>query len=290
MAKTATEPTAVNECRCGCAESVNPNRLFRQGHDQRLISKLAVDVVEGDGTGLGLIAKRRAKEDIKVRIDAVAEKLGDKTSQALADKFVRAAERRWALLETRAAKQQARTASQKGRNGEAKPKRARKTKATAEAQARTAAIVAASSDPVSEAPTADTAPPTETAHELAEVETPALATPVAPDPADPFVGAEDVANEGRRAQATEVAPDTEPAQAAAPTKVAKRRPGPVGSATVGLGAPIKIKVRSREYDGTVAAMNQAGKVTVATYRTGSGAERRVENPLVIYPEGVSVRS
>jgi hypothetical protein len=99
---TKTE-TGTDTCRCGCGETVNPKRFFRQGHDQRLISKLAADVVTGTGTGLGIL--QSGEQDIQYRIDRVTEYVSTKLSEALGRKFHSAAMNAWANENKRAAKQ-----------------------------------------------------------------------------------------------------------------------------------------------------------------------------------------
>lgn len=98
-----TDAQYTDTCRCGCGETVN--RFFRQGHDQRLISKLAADVVEGTGTGLGILPAADAELDIQARIDRVAEYA--KLSEALGRKFHSAAMNSWASYQKRTTKQAA---------------------------------------------------------------------------------------------------------------------------------------------------------------------------------------
>lgn len=97
-ADTQESPNAASaeECRCGCGETVNAKRLFRQGHDQKLISKLLADVMTGSGTGLGILSAEEAKLDIQERISRVAAYVADKLSGPLSAKFGRAAMNAWA--------------------------------------------------------------------------------------------------------------------------------------------------------------------------------------------------
>lgn len=97
------ETQVLQNCACGCGEPVV--RTFKQGHDQRLVSKLAFDLVEGTGRGLNLLTKQQASLDIQERIDLVAAKVTERLSPALATKVSNAAQLRWALLEKRSARQ-----------------------------------------------------------------------------------------------------------------------------------------------------------------------------------------
>src|SRR5690349_17291892 len=106
MARTnkTTEPEAPTSavCKCGCGESVE--RSFKQGHDQRLISKLASDLVHGDvwgGTAAGILKEKEVRTDIQARINKVRDYMAAKLSEPLALKFENAAHRAWELEKTR---------------------------------------------------------------------------------------------------------------------------------------------------------------------------------------------
>ena len=193
-------PAAAKACACGCGEMVV--RMFKQGHDQRLVSNLAVDLVDGTGTGLGIIPKKRASDDIQSRIDEVTDYVSKKLSPALAAKVNRAAMVRWdrALRNKKAAEAKA-----------SKPARATK-------------------NPKPAAP---------------------VEQPQGPrHPVDPMAGL-----------------DGEPTEDA-----------PLATDGYGLGAAVKVKVGRYVYDGTVAGMNQAGKVTAVNYVNKAGNERTIQTP------------
>jgi hypothetical protein len=98
MPEQATPTTTeFPPCACKCGESTKSTKArFLQGHDAKLISKLAQDVVIGSGRGLNIIPKARANADIQVRIDEVTEYVRAKLSPALATKFHNAAMTLWA--------------------------------------------------------------------------------------------------------------------------------------------------------------------------------------------------
>lgn len=133
-AKTATKaatktttPPETRGCACGCGESVE--RVFKQGHDQRLISYLAEDIVYAsrwDGSCMGILKTRLDRQaDIQDRINKVSAYVSAKLSPALATKFESAAGRQWELQKNRdkreSDKQERRAANA------AKPKRTRKS-------------------------------------------------------------------------------------------------------------------------------------------------------------------
>lgn len=124
--KTAAAPST---CACGCGESVV--RTFKQGHDQKLVSKLAEDIVYAsvwDGACLGILKTRLDRAaDIQDRITKVAEYMRAKLTPALADKFVRAAERQWELEKDKARLEQAR--AERKLAAANKPKRTKKAAA-----------------------------------------------------------------------------------------------------------------------------------------------------------------
>lgn len=124
--KTASTETRESTCRCGCGEPVT--RLFKQGHDQRLVSLLASDLVYldvWDGRCLGILTKSDAKTDIQGRIDKVVGYVRVKLSEALGTKVYNAAMRAWELEKTR--DQRAAAKAERKAAANAKPKRARKT-------------------------------------------------------------------------------------------------------------------------------------------------------------------
>lgn len=107
MTKAATDQT-LSKCACGCGEEVR--NLFVQGHDQKLIAKLALDVVEGTGTGMGILES--GDEDIQERITKVGNYVSAKLSPALAAKFDSAAHNRWASYEKRTTRAAAKASKQ----------------------------------------------------------------------------------------------------------------------------------------------------------------------------------
>lgn len=131
-AKTTAAPEAPRGCACGCGETVE--RVFKQGHDQRLISHLAQDVVYHsfwDGTCLGILKVTEVKRlDMQDKINKVSAYVSTKLSESLAAKFESAAGRQWELEKSRDEREAAK-AARKAENA-AKPKRVRKS-ATAKA-------------------------------------------------------------------------------------------------------------------------------------------------------------
>lgn len=94
-----SEMTTPKYCGCGCGQPVSAKATFRQGHDQALISKLALwtadcnlDVVTI--TRLGL-AEDVNDVDIQTRIDGVSSAVAKLFSPPLASKYYSAAMRRW---------------------------------------------------------------------------------------------------------------------------------------------------------------------------------------------------
>lgn len=83
-------------CLCGCGEITNPNRMFRQGHDQRLVGLLADDVVTGNGARVGFdkLPAGWDTTDMADRIERARRVITDRFSAALAAKFESAATRR----------------------------------------------------------------------------------------------------------------------------------------------------------------------------------------------------
>lgn len=100
--KPAADAQTASTCKCGCGESVA--RQFKQGHDQKLISLMASDIVHGDvwdGTCNGILKGAIRRGDIQEKINVVQERMAKGISEALAAKFVRAAHRTWELEKTR---------------------------------------------------------------------------------------------------------------------------------------------------------------------------------------------
>lgn len=131
-ATTATDPQAKSTCACGCGESVE--RTFKQGHDQRLISRLASDLVHGDvweGTCASILKRGDAKLDIQEKINKVSAYVASKLSPGLAAKFESAAARQWELQKGRNARSEAKAARRAEQAN--KPKRAKKATPSEEA-------------------------------------------------------------------------------------------------------------------------------------------------------------
>lgn len=119
------QPKTARECACGCGETVA--RTFKQGHDQRLISLLASDIVYHDvwsGRCLGILKGDRVKWDIQDKINEVSSYVSAKLSAGLAAKFEAAASRAWEQEKVKSNREaaKARRAEEKA----AKPKRVRK--------------------------------------------------------------------------------------------------------------------------------------------------------------------
>jgi ATPase subunit of ABC transporter with duplicated ATPase domains len=218
MARTKTtetpapKPAEAKNCACGCGESVA--RTFKQGHDQILISRLASDIVYADqwgGTCAGIIKKTEVSADIQVRIDKVAAYMRGKLTDALAAKFVRAADRAWELEKTRDEREAA--------------KAKRKSDREAAAAAKKAAKAATPSEEAGSAPK--------------PARKPRNTKPVATN-----ADVDAIEAEGEAA--------------------AEAATGPT------LGATVKVKVgkAARLRTATVTGMNQAGKVTAVTIKTG----------------------
>lgn len=98
--KPAKEGKQAAPCRCGCGEMANPGRMFRQGHDQRLVGLLATDVVERDGklVGFDRLPADWSTSDMTDRIERAFRVITDRFSPALAAKFESAATRRAAKV------------------------------------------------------------------------------------------------------------------------------------------------------------------------------------------------
>ena len=97
-AKTPTPDASTSTCACGCGETVE--RTFKQGHDQRLISLLAQDLVYAsvwNGTCAKILKVADRKNDIQDNLDKVSAYISTKLSPGLAAKFESAAHRQWKL-------------------------------------------------------------------------------------------------------------------------------------------------------------------------------------------------
>jgi hypothetical protein len=128
--KAAKTPAEKHGCACGCGEQVE--RTFKQGHDQRLISLMASDLVYADvwkGTCNGILKGADVRADIQDRMDKVAERISKGISEALSAKFVRAAHRAWELEKGKTERDEAKAA----RRAAAKTASATKTKRTKKA-------------------------------------------------------------------------------------------------------------------------------------------------------------
>lgn len=126
--KTETATAApTNECKCGCGQTVTRN--FAQGHDQKLVSTLAENIVNGKPpTGNGALSQAKAKRPVEERIELVAEMLTKNISEGISAKFEKAALRK---VETNKAKADRETAkaTRKGTDKSATPKTPRKARA-----------------------------------------------------------------------------------------------------------------------------------------------------------------
>lgn len=126
--KKTKAPAELHNCACGCGESVE--RVFRQGHDQRLISILADETVNG-GRCRNILGVTEAKNlDIQDKINKVSAYVADKLSGALATKYENAASRAWELDKNRDEREAAKAARKA--EAAAKPKRTRKAAAPSE--------------------------------------------------------------------------------------------------------------------------------------------------------------
>lgn len=103
-----TDATPKQYCADGCGARVgNPKSTFLQGHDQRLVSRLATEVVEhvalsDFARGLLTLTDYDDNDDIQDRIDQVHARVILRFSVGLGDKFNSAAHRRWELSGKRA--------------------------------------------------------------------------------------------------------------------------------------------------------------------------------------------
>lgn len=128
MADTKTKAPADAEpktCACGCGEPVV--RSFKQGHDQRLVAKLARDLVYmdvWDGKCMSILRLKDVRGDQEEKINKVADYVRSKLSDALGEKVYRAAMRTWELEKTRGVRAEKKAAAKAAKAD--KPKRSRK--------------------------------------------------------------------------------------------------------------------------------------------------------------------
>lgn len=93
----------VKLCGCTCGEPVSAKATFRQGHDQKLIGKLAAAAVDPEAYLTNELVQRMhlpteaedPKLDIQARIDHVSDAVAKYYSDALAAKYVYAAGAAW---------------------------------------------------------------------------------------------------------------------------------------------------------------------------------------------------
>lgn len=130
----ATKSTAAAEtsksCACGCGEPVA--RTFKQGHDQRLVSNLASDLVYMDvweGRCMGILKGAIVRGDQEEKINKVTEYVRAKISDGLAAKVYKAAMRTWELQKTRDARVASRTEKAEARKAAKEKTAARKAAA-----------------------------------------------------------------------------------------------------------------------------------------------------------------
>ncbi|HEV7649374.1 MAG TPA: hypothetical protein VGP26_14570 [Actinophytocola sp.] len=100
--QTTTETTDPRHCLCGCGDAVTGKSRFRAGHDQRLVSSLATELVDGGGSIsaasielLGVDSGAVVNSDIEDAIRTVVARVGEVLSPGLAAKVDKAARRRW---------------------------------------------------------------------------------------------------------------------------------------------------------------------------------------------------
>jgi hypothetical protein len=137
MAKTDTTTTKApktqkavaqpHPCACGCGAEVL--RTFKQGHDQKLISNLASDIVYSDvwdGKCMGILKGAAVRGDIQERINTVSQYMSAKLSEPLAAKFEKAVARAWELEKTRDARLAAKETRKKEREQKTANSRAAK--------------------------------------------------------------------------------------------------------------------------------------------------------------------
>lgn len=136
--KTETTPAEPKLCKCGCGATVKSS--FAQGHDMRLISQLAENVVNGKPpTANGALSQAKAKRPVNERIELVAAMLTDRVSEAISAKFENAANRKVAQNTAKAERAAAKPAKAATK---AKPR----TKATAKTAVASAPVTAVAED------------------------------------------------------------------------------------------------------------------------------------------------
>ncbi|OLF07762.1 hypothetical protein BLA60_25880 [Actinophytocola xinjiangensis] len=95
-----TEAATPRVCACNCGAAVAKKSRFRMGHDQRLVSDLAGQLVYGEDMPEGLVdllglGDWDPKADIEDRINIVVHRVAQEFSAGLANKVDSAARRRW---------------------------------------------------------------------------------------------------------------------------------------------------------------------------------------------------
>ncbi len=99
--KTQTPETnaATAKCACKCGATNNKGRIFRPGHDARMVSLLVRDVTSGalSYTKAALDLDLTKTTDHQSMIDEVVATVEDRFSTALADKTAGALHRAWAI-------------------------------------------------------------------------------------------------------------------------------------------------------------------------------------------------
>lgn len=123
MSETTAPAVQTAHCGCGCGEDLNPKSSFRQGHDQRLVSKVASMIVDdgGDLRHYPFMAEWSGMEDFQLadlgndrdiqdQIDRVTAAVGRRFSDALATKTNAACHRAWELAGKKTALQAERAA------------------------------------------------------------------------------------------------------------------------------------------------------------------------------------
>lgn len=113
-------------CRCGCnLPTVRPDAMFLQGHDQRLVSILAHELIDSNLSEWNLellkLSNWDERVDIQLRIDKVVAAVARVFSTGLAVKTDSAAMRLWEL-ENKRTEAAARKAERKANKSAAKTK------------------------------------------------------------------------------------------------------------------------------------------------------------------------
>lgn len=254
-----TDATPKQYCADGCGARVgNPKSTFLQGHDQRLVSRLAIEVVED--TALSEFARTlltltdyRDSDDIQARIDQVHARVILRFSVGLGDKFNSAAMRRWELYGRKTER-----AAQKALKAAA-PKRTRKTK---RADATTAVSTALQTDAPN---SSDPVGVSFTMSSLTEYRKQATAwlgdkSEVTSADLDNADWTEIYEYFKGFAQVDEAAPEST-----------------VGQEIVNLrGTEVQVKIGRWEYTAVVHGMNQRGKVTAVEYTDKKGETKTTD--------------